>query len=216
MITLASNRVGRAVGRGVFYLVVTVVLTGCGAYKVRDVDPKTGLYPALVTIDRKNVDVFEPLAGYSDRKFVYLQVIGGQDVQKFAAFVEDFLQKNGFPPTLYKRDLAKMVVKAGLAESVTNLSDPISLNKLAQEVGPYLVISCRDIGRYGESMEVVIFDPVEMEPALSVHRSGSTWLEKDREFTYPVFNIVLDWVKESRALGPAPATKELAPGGDKI
>jgi hypothetical protein len=188
----------------IWILVLSLVfMTGCaGAFKLANVDPATGRFPTSVEVDKKYIKIFRLVPGVQETNYVYLRAASEFGGDRFYDFMKDALQKIGFKKIYSQRELSQFVVKSGLSQYVTSISDLVSLNNLAKAAGPFLIIECR-VFRVSDVVfrfDLQLIDPLTGETSLEISRIRTNWLDMDSEINYPILNVIKQWYDESAKL----------------
>lgn len=131
--------------------------------------------------------------------------------------MKDALLKIGFKRVYGEKELSQMVIKSGLSQIVSNISDLISLNNLAKATGPFIVMKSR-VYRVGDAVyrfDLQVIEPLNSSTCLEMSRIRTNWLDMDTEINYPVLNLIKQWYDESIKLPYDKPGKE-APGKGSV
>jgi hypothetical protein len=161
--------------------------------------------PSLSAIDGDEIKISKPMAGAREANFVYLRVFSNDEPGRLYTFVRDSFVQIGFPKAVIEQDLTKFLIGNGLAQEFQTLNTLISLHRLSSITGPFVVAELSLVRVAADRFEfrAAIIDPVKAETVFSAVRSKVSWLNFDREFTYPMMNAIKQWFDESAKL-PAP------------
>ena len=107
---------------------------------------------------------------------------------------------------LNEKELSQFIIRSGLSERVSSISDPVALHNLARLTGPYLIL----VGNLypltataAYRFDIQIIDPLNGETYLEISRVRTNWiLGLDSEITYPVLNVIEDWYDASANMTP--------------
>jgi hypothetical protein len=183
------------------------ILCSCAApFKPIIFDPKTGLAPTFVKVENEDILVFKPIKGLSNAKFIYLNVFDGvsrKNEDAYAKFLINSMREIGIKNKfMSKRELSMFIIQNGLSDQITNLSDFISLNKLAKIVGPYLIIETAiyPVSDVVFRCEFSIVEPYSGSQFLEINRTRTNWMDFDTEISYPIINVLKHWYEESKKL----------------
>ncbi len=194
-------------------VVVIALISSCTTFKSAEVDPNTGQFESFSVVSDDEIKVYKPLAGVKTLPFVYLRTASKDYSGEFEAVVRDSVGKMGFPRVVSEYELAKLVIARGLTGDVPSLRSPLSLHRLSQAIGPFLVADFR-VGRLSDiriGFDVVIIDPVSADIVFEASRRKVAWADFDKEIIYPMMNAVKRWFDESAKL-PAPDRIAPVPG----
>jgi hypothetical protein len=189
-----------------FVVLATGLLPGCGTvYQVAKPDAQTGLLDTGTQVKPDEIKAFVPSARIHDVKFIYLRsasggIAGGAD--EYDKFLDKELPQLGFPPLARRDDLAKLVVKSDLINTVGNVTDPVALAKLSKAIGPFLVLDIVQVyhGYAVFETAVRLTDPETTDTLVSISRVRTNWANLDKEVNYPVLNVLKRWLDASKAL----------------
>lgn len=123
--------------------------------------------------------------------------------QTINSFFRDSIRNSGrFQQVLSESELERYVIQQQI-EGVTDTSSLISLNKLAQRTGPFLVIKpyveLRGGYRVLASLEAI--DAQTSQTVFRAEKAVTNWAGLDKPLLYPLFNAFVDWTQGR----PAPA-----------
>lgn len=178
------------------------VIVSCASFKPANLDPSTGKFPAWTKVHERYINIFRPLAGVKEARYVYLRTYAKYGDDRFYDFVKDALIKIGFPKVYSKKELYEMISQSGLSPYIKSLSDPISLHNLAKVTGPFIVLVCSvfPVSDTVFRFDVQLIEPLSGDIYLEISRIRINFADMDREINYPILNVIKQWYDESAKL----------------
>jgi hypothetical protein len=173
-----------------------LLLSACATNAPKPMDPSTGLFPTMSVLDTGAVKVSKPF----DPKFrhlVYVKVPDGKPKEFSEFYVAELRNMNLFDQVASKSDLEAIVIQRNLADRVTNVSDMVGLHRLAEQIGPFLVVepSFEFKGGYSYTGRLLVVDPATGETQLSLQQNAFNWAGLDSPLIYPLLNGFVQWAR---------------------
>jgi hypothetical protein len=180
---------------------------GCNkTYQVIPVDTETG-YFSNKKPEPAEILKSQPLAGIDAYKIIYLRGLNACDNHFCLNYVRSMIANvNQFETLFTKTELEQFIIKNGLSNSITNISDLVGLNQLSQKIGKFLVVdaSIEYIEQFAlHQFELKVSNPVDGEMYFNTYRAEKNWAGLDEPVFYPVFNAFIDWIKISKQATPS-------------
>jgi predicted nucleic acid-binding protein len=183
--------------KSIIALVLLATLAACGTQmKVAEVDDRTGLLKSdRGPIDKATVVVAKrmSLAPYKSMAFMSNTSDWGLSQMKAIKYFDQVMSYD---------DLQKLVIAKKLQDKVPSLNEPIGLNRLYRENGPFLWIhfkqTQRDTKRY---MQLIATDPDTLDDVfVSEVVLDLIWRGvNDQNSRYPLVNALIEWINANRA-----------------
>jgi hypothetical protein len=197
---------------------LVLILTGCllalltsacnKSYQVIPVDPQTG-YFSNKKPDPAEILKNQPLSGIDEYKIIYLRGLNACDNHFCLNYVRSMIANvNQFETIFTKTELEQFIIKNGLSNSITNISDLVGLNQLSQKIGKFLVVdaSIEYIEQFAlHQFELKVSNPIDGEMYFNTYQAEKNWAGLDEPVFYPVFNAFIDWIKISKQAAPSKA-----------
>jgi len=179
---------------GAAVLCVAFGLSACTTtMKPTTLDSKTGLFPTSSLVDAKDIAVQEPFVPeYAALLYVKTDV-KSEKYNDF--FMKSFSQLKPYKSVVDKSGMEALVISRGLTDKVPSVSDLVGLNRLAKEIGPFLVLE-PDIeweGGYNFSSSFKVTDASTGKPVLVIKRQAFNWAGLDAPLFYPMMNAFAEW-----------------------
>ncbi len=186
----------RATRRFFLALGLVSVLGGCSqAYMLPDVDLTQADLPESAAIPEDAFFVKKPHPDVKSVQFVVLLANSSEDPVGYENLIRESLTRIGFARVLSRNEYTKFLISSGLYKDVSSTFDPISLYRVAESVGPFLVMTF-DLHHGGNAVwhnRVQIYDPTMSELLLKFEYDRLNWMSLNYEFVYPAVNEVRDW-----------------------
>jgi hypothetical protein len=189
----------------VLVLVLLFSLLGCApSFRPLEIDSKTGGFKSWGTVKPEDIKEYKLYPGIKNIKFVYLRTKYPSDNDHFYSYLANGLRTIGVKNVLNESELSNYVLSNGLSSYVTSISDPISLHKLSELVGPFLYMDADlDIIRDCTFKFVLkVINPAKNEGLLEVSRIELNDLDLDNEVNRPMLNLIKKWYDESAEFEP--------------
>ena len=173
------------------FFVSLFVLSGCSTtYKIPKQSLLDGPYPTNSSLRPSEILVQKEYDGLDKVAFAVTKTESTFKPQEQEAFLENALGELGIGKVLTEDELVAKIIAEGLDTEVSSASDLISLKKLSETFGNFLVIEWTTdfIGYANWKTELTVIDPAVPEKILEIRKSGVVVLSFDIEFTYPVVN----------------------------
>ncbi len=177
----------------------SVLLVSCAVHEI----PKTSLaienYHTSPTPTMTNMIKDEPYKNISRVNFVVINTDSTVEPARYKELVKYSLNSLGFKEIIDKEEFAHRIIEKGIP--VSSSSDLVSLRKIADVLGPFLVIdsSMMQSGSAGYWISTIrITDPETSSILLEAERRGMTLIDADKEYTYPIMNVLRSWYLKSR------------------
>lgn len=192
------------------------LLQGCGPqFKVVQPDDASGRFPTNTVLGESDILLFEPIENLEHQSF---NVLMNATNSRWAGagyfqFVREMVELSGLQDLVDKRHVENLIIAGDLADQVPSFDNRIAFNRLAQYVGPYLIVSTELVNLGGDWWEfsVIVYDPVSSAPKFHAKRRGINWAGLDKPILLPVFNALKDWVDASKeASRPVSEAENLA------
>lgn len=187
-------------------VIISIFATaGCTNYKVREIDPSTGYYPAFTKVSREDIKVSIPFERINDVEFIYLRPYAYNNETEYEAFFRRTLRDMGFGKVINEAEFANLIISADLSNTILSITDIVSLNRAARIFGQFLIIetSIQPVGSSSHfHQELTVSDPVSGKKLFQIERKRHNFLDFDSEVAYPVQNTLKEWVDRSRNMFP--------------
>ena len=168
-------------------LILLLTVSACSHFQVREVDPKTGYFPAntkadVIKNENYDLDSMKSLILISSGKFVEGQV----------------KNMNYFEKIINLDELEKTIIEDGLQEKVPSISDKIGINKAYMNYKTFLWLhyNIRSEGnrQYGQ---FILTDPKDMKDIFVAEQHlDYFWAGvSDQTTWYPLCNALIDYIK---------------------
>ena len=114
-------------------------MSGCSStLKTRPTDAQ-GLFPTSSLLDVDGIMVDKPFSS-KYKAIAYVQMDNSKSVEYKDFFIDSIKNLHIFNQVLGKSDIESLVIQRGLAGKVESVSDLVGLNRLAKQVGPFLIV----------------------------------------------------------------------------
>jgi hypothetical protein len=110
-------------------------------------------------------------------------------------YFQSLVNSKKFDQVLDSAGVEKMVISQKI-ENVTDASSVLSLNKMAQTTGPFLIIKpyAEYKGGYNFIASIEAIDAESAEVVFRAEKKAFNWAGLDKPLFYPIFNALLDWI----------------------
>lgn len=192
-------------------LVVAMLASACADVRPKPVDPVTGQFPASKTLDADAVQTIKPFKD-SYKKLVYLKVPDDRPIAFGQFYSTELTNMHVFDKVAMKSDLEAIVIQRNLSGTVPSISDMVGLHKLAEAIGPFLVVEpyVEWKGGYNFVAQLKATDPQTGETVLLLQQHAFNWAGLDGPLVYPLLNGFMRWTKRQEILTAAPASAPVA------
>lgn len=186
-------------------LLVALLTSSCGqSYQVIKPNPTTGYFSEL-KVNKREILISRPLKDVKEYNLVYLRGKEGCLAGPCYNFTKSMLLNLGvFEQVIGTNELEQVIIKGGPSHSVSNITDLVGLNQLSAQIGKFLVVdaSMSQVPGYSGlfQFEVEIKNPTDGETYFHAYRAGRNYTGLDNPILYPVFNAIIDWLKDSSRL----------------
>jgi len=181
-------------------LVVSIVGISCSpTLKVISADPATGKLPTETHLSSKEIITEKSISLKDFNQFLFVRK-GRVNSDRYDNYVYGTLKNIGvFKQFFNQNDLEQYVIKNGLTDKVSSLSDNIGLHNLSMNAGNFLICetSIELVARYDFTFELKIINPVNAEILFDVKHYAVNWAGLDRPLFNPVFNEYMEWLKKN-------------------
>jgi hypothetical protein len=183
-----------------------LLLGACSStFQPAHLDPTTGRFAGDA-----RVDTVETQAPFDARYSKMLYVMTDSKIDSFNDFfIQSFTSMGSFTTVIGKDKIEALVIQKNLTDKVPSVSDLVGLNRLAKEIGPFLVVEPTVVflGGYRFQASLKVTDASTGGVVLKITNAATNWAGLDKPLFYPLFNAFLDWTKGRPILtGPATAT----------
>ncbi|HEV2747866.1 MAG TPA: hypothetical protein VGW34_11280 [Allosphingosinicella sp.] len=161
----------------------------------------TGRFDTGASVDPGSLTIAAPYSAQRYGKMaVVLNFTENRTINSF--FHDSIANSRKFQNVYSETELERYVIQQQI-EGVTDTSSLLSLNKLAQKIGPFLVLKpyVEPKGGYRVTASLEAIDAQTSQTVFKAEKSVTNWAGLDRPLLYPLFNAFIDWT-EGR---PAPA-----------
>lgn len=181
--------------RNVLLLGALGVLFGCATYAPPKIDPKTGLYETGTSLSENAIHTRNTSVNLSKYRFVYLVADTNVYPRRFEFFTRAALARSGFNRVLNSSELTELIASSPRYSAIQSISDPVSLRRLAEQLGPLLQVqfSSRWDGDVSRYVTMTVTDLATGEQLLHVYHPKLIWMDVDGEAHYPVLNEFKKW-----------------------
>lgn len=176
-------------------------LSACADVKPKPINPSTGLFPTGTVLDGDAVQVNTPF----DPKFkrlVYIKVPEDKPKDFSQFYATELRNSKLFDQVAEKSDLEAIVLQKELTEKVPSVSDLVGLHKLAQSIGPFLIVEpyFEWKGGYNYMGQLKAIDPETGKTVLQLQQKAFNWAGLDSPLVYPLLNGFLQWARGTAIL----------------
>lgn len=173
---------------------LAILLAGCSSSgQVRQLN-SSGVFPAGAQVAQREVKVAKPFSA-KYKQMAYLMV--NEEVENpNTKFMIKLIKNSGvFQKTVDIPEMERLIVERNLQGLVSGATDLISLNKLQQQIGPFVIVEpvVDWAGGYNHTAIIKIVDPATGETVLHLEKTAFNWDGLDDPLTYPVMNAFLQW-----------------------
>jgi hypothetical protein len=173
-----------------------LLLSACADVKPKPMDPSSGLFPTMTILDKDAVRLSKPF----DPKFkhlVYVKVPDEKPKEFSQFYVTELRNSKLFDQVANKSDLEAIVIQRNLTDRVPNVSDMVGLHRLAEEIGPFLVVEpyFQFRGGYSYTGQLTAIDPASGQTVLLLQQNAFNWAGLDSPLVYPLLNGFVQWAR---------------------
>lgn len=183
--------------------VLCLIASGCGTYKPVKIDSKTGLYGTSTELEKSAIRKYETSVDPNSFKFVYLNANSNVFSKRFEFFIRDALADLGITRVVNQEELIALVKSHPKLHGINSVTDPLSIQKISEIVGPILLVDFESIwdGDVSRYVTLRVSDASNERVLLHVEQNKFIWMEVDPEAHYPVLNALRQWFKASSNQG---------------
>lgn len=182
--------------------VIILMFTGCGSgFQILSIHPDTRTIEPSLVLDPNAVLKSKAFNNMDNIRFVFLSQCSSnpQFQNDYLMMMYDFFSKLGMQEMLTQAQMLSLIDKIGLSKEIQSLNDTISLRKIIEKTGPFLIIKCWcvHLGNAFWEHYFYIFDPSSNETLLEIKHRRTNWANSRNEIINPVLNYVVRWADES-------------------
>lgn len=193
------------------------LLGGCSSSgQIRQLN-NSGIFPASAQMAPSEVKVAKAFDG-KYKQMAYL-LVNTETESRDTKFLVRLVKDSGvFQKTIEIPDMERLIIERQLQGQVSGTTDLISLSKVQQKIGPFLIVEpvVEWSGGYNHTATIKAIDPASGETVLHLEKTAFNWSGLDDPLTYPVMNAFLQWSRgeqisvstQAPAPAPAPAPKQ--------
>ncbi len=181
------------------------LLAGCSStLKSVPLNATTGRYETGSLVKAEDVEIKAPFDRAKYGKFAYVKTLG--QVQTLNGFFLESVRNTKLFVTVANKDEVERLVIQNKYDGVGDPDSLIALHKLAEAMGPFLVIEpyVEWKGGYDYIASIKVVDPTTTETVFSVKKKAFNWAGLDKPLFYPLFNAMLDWAEGKKVQTEAP------------
>ncbi len=186
---------------------LVLLLAGCSTtMKATTVDSETGRFSTSNSLKPEEVITQEPFKA-EHAELLYVKTDSkSADYNDF--FVKSFMQMKPYKVVLDQAGLEALVIERSLTDRVSGISDLVALNRLAREIGPFLIVepTAEWKGGYNFSSTIKATDAMTGKAVLDIRRNAFNWAGLDKPLFYPMLNAFADW-SEGKPVATAASAK---------
>ena len=182
-------------------MTIAVLACACADVKPKPVNPVTGQFPASKMLDADAVQTIRPFRD-SYKKLVYLKVPDDKPVAFGQFYSTELNNMHVFDKVAMKSDIEAIVIQRDLSGTVPSISDMVGLHKLAEAIGPFLVVEpyVEWKGGYNFIAQLKAIDPQTGETVLLLQQHAFNWAGLEGPMIYPLLNGFMRWTKGQEIL----------------
>ncbi len=187
--------------------VVALCLAGCSStLKPRPTDAN-GLFPTSSLIDADGVKLQKPFSARF-KPLVYVKTDDSKSIEYNDFFIQSIKNLDVFDRVVGKSDVESIVIQKNLSDRVGNVSDLVGLNRLAKEIGPFLIVTpyVEWKGGYNYMAQITATDAETGETVLKLQNTAFNWAGLDKPLFYPLLNAFAEWARGQTIVTASPAT----------
>ena len=177
--------------------------------KVGEVN-SAGRFDSNSTVDAEDIQVN---AAYTAEEFGTTLVVQSftenNTVNEF--YYESLKNSQRFERVWNEEDVERFVLQNGI-DGVTDASSILSLSRLREEIGPFLIVKpyFEWSGGYNYSATIEAIDPEDGNVVFQAEKRAFNWGGLDKPLFYPLFNSFMDWVDGTPVTATAGEAEEAA------
>jgi hypothetical protein len=175
-----------------------LLLHGCAAHQVAQIDPASQMFPSRIVIPPRDIAINKPYEDLSRAQFVVVRALTNVEHEKYQEFAERSVAQLGLN-VMGPADYARMIEERGITDATATL-DPENLRRVYRHVGPFLVMTFLMERAGAVDHRVLVYDPEGNEALFNARRIGALWASLDVEYSYPMLNLLREWVIASGGL----------------
>lgn len=191
-----------------------LMLTGCNAtFQARPTDAN-GLFPTSSLIDADGIKIQKPFSPQY-KSLVYVKTDDSKTVEYNDFFIQSIKNLGVFDRVIGKSDIESIVIQKNLSDKVGNVSDLVGLNRLAKEIGPFLIVTpyVEWKGGYNFLGQITAIDAETGETVLKLQNTAFNWAGLDKPLFYPLLNGFAQWARGEKIVTAAPKASAQTPAG---
>ncbi len=149
-------------------------------------------YPSTHKIKPENILVQKKYGKPSDINFAFLKIDSSHEPQKHYDFLARALSDLGIPAIYTEEDIVENIISRGLDVHSTSTSDLLSLKRLADSMGKFIVVESEIKFIYSARWEnyLKVVDASIPETLLEIREGDVVWSNFDKEISYPNANLL--------------------------
>ena len=173
-------------------LCIVFALVGCSRLQVAEVDASTGYFPGA---DKAPIVLKKPVDLDARNELI---VVGKSDF-----LVGQLKNMNYFKEVITIDELEKRIVQANLVDQIPSVRDKLGLSKAARAYRPFLWMHTEGRGEgTAQYVQFVLTDAATLEDyfVTETHLDFMWKGVNDRSNWYPMFNSLIDYVKQNSTI----------------
>lgn len=196
--------------RFIFTILCALFLTGCNATLQPRPTDADGLFPTSSLIDSDGIKIQKPFSS-KYKSLVYIKTDDSKSVEYNDFFIQSIKNLDVFGRVLGKSDIESIVIQKDLSDKVGNVSDLVGLNRLAKEIGPFLIVTpyVEWKGGYNYLAQITAIDAETGETVLKLQNTAFNWAGLDKPLFYPLLNGFAEWTR-GQTIGTAASRDQTA------
>lgn len=153
-----------------------------------------GRFDANTQVDPEDVQITKPFKSEWGKMVVVADFTESNGMNDFNY---QMIQNLGKFETVYDKDKLEQYVLSNRIDGVTDTTSILSLNKLAEREGPFLLIRpyAEHRGGYDFSGALEAVDVQTGDAVFRVDKGAFNWAGLDKPLFYPIYNALMDWVE---------------------
>ncbi len=180
---------------------ISLLTTACGSINtVPERNAEVLPWQTYYKIKPEHISTNKPYSDISNLDFVLLKAKANYQKDIYIEFMKRSLELVGFEKVLTEEELTKLIVKNNLATKISSTTDMLSLHNAKKELGKFLVIESELTQIHEAKWEtyVKITNPENIDTLLEARMRALAIYDVDKEFNYPVVNLLYEWKKSSK------------------
>ena len=163
-----------------------------------------GRFDTTSRVDAANITTKAPFDKGKYGKLAYVKSLGdNKTINQF--FLQSVTNSHVFETVMGKDELEQMVIKRNI-DSAGTPDSLIGLHKLAEAIGPFLILEpyVEWKGGYNYEASIKAIDPATGDTVFQAKKKAFNWAGLDAPLFYPLFNAFLEWAQGSDPAVAAP------------